>query len=116
MHCIGCFLVIYLFLVFGCVSVESESEGQDQYCDDQYYYPQSQGKRKPPSLSISLILCFSPSILSTIILHAIPCLLQIIRVSYQLHEYHTHYLFSLLISIGLMCWPEYHYICYYKYA
>ena len=108
----------YLFVPFRCCC-EPVDQGvgvQPRYFDDPYYFSHQQGKRKSPSLSISLILCFPTSIFSMIILHTFPMSLVTIRVSYQLHKFHTHYLFSLLISIGLMCWPEYHYICYYTYA
>ena len=113
--CCICYLCCSLSGVV-CASVDRGVEELLHFFDDSYYLTYQHGKRKSPSLCISLILCFPTSILSTIILHAIPCLLQIIRVSYQLHKFHIHYLFSFLISIGLLCWPEYHYICCYNYA
>ena len=65
----------YLFVPFRCCC-EPVDQGvgvQPWYFDDPYFLSHKQGKRKPPSLSISLILCFPTSILSTIILHTIPC-------------------------------------------
>ena len=75
-HCACGIRVIYLFLSgVVCASVDRGVEELLNFFDDSCYLTYQQGKRKPPSLSISLILCFPTSILSTIILHTIPCLL-----------------------------------------
>ena len=74
--------------------------------DDPYYQHSEQGKRNPPSEHV--LSYVSANIFSTIILRAV---LNVnfcrIRVSYSCINSLCHYLFPLLLSIGLCCWPSY---------
>ena len=77
-HMMFCYLCCSLSGVV-CASVDRGVEVQPKFFDDSCYLTFQQGKRKSPSLSISLILCFPTSILSTIILHTIPCLCKLLE-------------------------------------
>ena len=97
---------IYWFLS-GAVyaSVDQGAEVPPPHRDDPYYQPYQQGKRNPPSEHI--LSYVSADIFSTIILHAVPNV-NFIGLEYPIValRFRCHYLFSLLLSIGLYCWPE----------
>ena len=98
--------------LFACVSVESGVEVSQQHYVDPYYRQYQQGKRKSPSLSISLDLCFPSNILPPQYCIRFKCLLGNIRVSYQLHKFlYLYLLLPINHRIVVIAWV-YH-LCYY---
>ena len=75
------------------------------YREDPYYQHVEPGKRNPPSEHI--LSYVSANIFSTIILHAVPNV-NFIGLEYPIValSFRCHYLFPLLLSIGLFRWPE----------
>ena len=80
------------------------------YRGDPYYQPVEQGKRNPPSEHI--LSYVSANIFSTIILHAV-LNVNFVGLEYPIValSFRCQYLFSLLLSIVLLCGLRY-LLCY----